>query len=392
MPDGNTMIYDAQADTFAAARKDLPAVTGALSALSDEMFLVDNNLLNASLVPITKLESGTGASSGFSVVDGLGLRTTSSAASSPGVIQRLDTVTLESIRPTRMIEAPVTPATLRTPDVGLIGQTIPQFIRTLAPLENRNAIAALTVSGLSILPWDFDAAVAPPVLSAVVNTADGSASLAPGGLITVHGANLSSVFMRNSELPVPTTLGEACLTVNGGLIPMFLASPDRIEAQLSFDVVGAGRMLLRAPGGTSNILDLTIQPGAPAVLREDVAGQPNQIPKVFRATNNGRVTLSNPIHPEDIIVVLVTGLGVTSPRLEAGYPSPSEPRAQAIAWPEITLGDAPLDILYAGLVPGEIGIYEVHAKVPYWVRTGLEVPLVIRQGAQSTTLPVRVVK
>jgi uncharacterized protein (TIGR03437 family) len=392
MPDGNTIVYDAEADTFVAARKDLTAASGALAALSDELFLVDNNLLNASLVPMTRLESGTGASSGFSVVDGLGIRTTSSAVSNPGVIQRLDIATLESIRPTRMIEAPLTAATLRTPDIGLIGQTILPFLRTLAPLQNRNAIVALTVSGLSVLPWEFDAAVAPPVLDTVVNTADGSAALAPGSLVTIYGSNLSSVFMRNSEVPVPTTLGEACLSINGVLLPMFMASSDRIEAQLPFGVLGAGRMMLRGPGGTSNLLDLMIQPGAPAVLREDVIGQVNPIPKVFRAMNFGRVTLSNPIHPEDVVIILLTGLGVTSPRVEAGQPSPSDPRAETVTRPEIALGNAPLEILYAGLIPGEIGIYELHAKVPYWVSTGFEVPLTIRQGTQTTTLTVRVVK
>jgi uncharacterized protein (TIGR03437 family) len=56
------------------------------------------------------------------------------------------------------------------------------------------------------------------------------------------------------------------------------------------------------------------------------------------------------------------------------------------------LGNAPLEIQFAGLVPNEIGTYQVVAKVPYWAPTGMDVPLTIRQGAQATTLNVRVVK
>jgi uncharacterized protein (TIGR03437 family) len=43
-------------------------------------------------------------------------------------------------------------------------------------------------------------------------------------------------------------------------------------------------------------------------------------------------------------------------------------------------------------VPGLVGVYQINARVPTWVPEGLEVPLVIRQGGDSTALMVRVVK
>jgi uncharacterized protein (TIGR03437 family) len=285
-----------------------------------------------------------------------------------------------------MIESPVTSESLETPVIGLIGQTILPFLRTLAPLPARSAIVSLTTSGLTTLPWDYDALLAPPVLQGVANAADGSAAVAPGGLITVRGVNLAASPASSSELPVPTTLGESCLTVNGVLLPMFSASSGAISAQLPFDVVGAARLVLRTAGGTSNALELTIHPGAPAIFRD------NAIAEIYRVANNRRVTLSNPIHPEDVLVILLTGLGNTSPSVEAGYPSPADPQARARLAPEVVLGDAPLEIYSAGLVPNEVGVYQIVGKVPYWAPEGLQVPLTIRQGTQSTTLQVRVVK
>jgi uncharacterized protein (TIGR03437 family) len=204
--------------------------------------------------------------------------------------------------------------------------------------------------------------------------------------------NLSPVTAFNSEVPVPTTLGEACLTVNGTLLPVTMASPSRINAQLPFDAVGPARMVLRAPGGTSNTFEFTIHPGAPAVFRDAVSGSNTGLATVVRAKNNSLVTLSNPIHPEDEIIIYLTGLGRTSPQVEAGSPAPADPLALATATPEVNLGNAPLSIVYAGLVPGEIGVYQINATVPYWVSTGMRIPLTIRQGGQSTSLPVRVVK
>ncbi len=56
------------------------------------------------------------------------------------------------------------------------------------------------------------------------------------------------------------------------------------------------------------------------------------------------------------------------------------------------LGGVGLDVQYAGLVPGSVGLYQINATVPKSVPQGLEIPLVITQGGSSTTLPVRVVK
>jgi uncharacterized protein (TIGR03437 family) len=58
----------------------------------------------------------------------------------------------------------------------------------------------------------------------------------------------------------------------------------------------------------------------------------------------------------------------------------------------VTLGGAPLDVLYAGLVPGEVGVYQVNASVPSNVPQGMDIPLVVSQAGSSTTLSVRVVK
>ena len=51
MPDGNVMLYDANADTFTVSRKDFTALSGSYAASSYNSYVVGNNLLNASLVP-----------------------------------------------------------------------------------------------------------------------------------------------------------------------------------------------------------------------------------------------------------------------------------------------------------------------------------------------------
>lgn len=391
-PDGTVMLYEADGDTFVASRQDFTDLGGALGTLTDEIFAVDNNVLNWSLVPVLALDTSTGASSGVGFADGLGLRTTATSPFAPGTIQRFDILKGTSIRPTRMVEAPLVSAAIETLPIGQIGQTILPFLRTLAPLPNRSAIISLTTSGLTVLPWDFDAAVAKPDIQSVVNSADGSPLVAPGGLISVLGNDLSQVTAANNQIPVPTILGDVCLTVNDVLAPLFLVSPGKVNAQLPFEVGGSANMILRTPGGTSNVFQFPVLESAPAIFRTGTAGPNTGLPTIVRAKNNELVTPSNPIHGEDVIIIYLTGLGHTAPAVDTGAAAPSDPLALVLTKPSITLGGEPLSIQYAGLVPGQVGVYQINAFVPFWVKTGMEVPLELSAGTQKVSLNVRVVQ
>src|SRR6185295_7024223 len=116
----------------------------------------------------------------------------------------------------------------------------------------------------------------------------------------------------------PTALGESCLTLNGLPIPMLFVSSKQINAQLPFNMDGDAVMVLRTPGGISDNLNLTIQPIAPSVFRSGVAGPTRGIPTIVRTKNNQLVTLSNPIHADDTIVIYATGLGAVSPGIKEG--------------------------------------------------------------------------
>jgi adhesin/invasin len=98
------------------------------------------------------------------------------------------------------------------------------------------------------------------------------------------------------------------------------------------------------------------------------------------------------VHLNDAIVIYLTGLGATAPAVDDGMPAPASPLASAMVTPALTLGGKPLDVFWAGLVPGYVGLYQINAMVPGSVPQGLDIPLVISQGGNSTALSVRVVK
>jgi uncharacterized protein (TIGR03437 family) len=379
--DGNLMLYDANSDTFTASRKDFSGLGGSFAASSFGQYLVDNNVLNSSLVPIKKLDTTNGTSSGFAFIDQGAYRTTASASSSPGVVQKVDLASGTIIRPTRMVEAPLT------------GTKEFAFVRTLAPLSTRTAIMSLSVSGLTVLPWNYDAAVAPPSITQLVNAADQTSPVAPGGLIMVYGNNLSPVNLATNEVPLPTALADSCLSVNGVPVPMLFVSSTQINAQLPFNVDGNATMVLRTPGGISDNYLFSILPAAPSVFRTGTAGPETGLATIVRSENGQIVTPTNPIHPGDTLTIFATGLGRTSPNIDAGLPAPSNPSPAPLIPLTVALGGIDLNVTFAGLAPGQIGVYQINAVVPRGgVPEGMPIPLVIKQGGSETAIDVRVVK
>ncbi|MCX6626214.1 MAG: hypothetical protein NTW28_01105, partial [Candidatus Solibacter sp.] len=401
LPDGNVMLYDANADTFTVSRKDFAALSGAYAASSYNSYVVGNTLLNASLVPAGVLETASGAPSGFAFIDQNGFRTTSSSPSAPGIIQRFDAAQSTATgKPTRLVEAPLLAtgsatagATATFPTGSGSGANVSMsFLRSLAPLYDRSAVISLSVSGFSVLPWNYDAAVAPPKITAVVNAADGKLPVAPGGLISVYGQQMAPVNLATKEIPLPTALAESCLTVNGVAVPVLFVSGQQINGQLPFNVDGNAQMTLRTPGGISDNFNFSILSAAPSVFRTGAAGPQTGLATITRADNGELVTPTNPVHPGDSIVIWATGLGRTNPAIDAGMPAPSDPLPNAVIQPSVLLGGVALNVQYAGLVPGSVGLYQINAAVPQSVPPGLSIPLVIAQGSSSTSLDVRVVK
>jgi uncharacterized protein (TIGR03437 family) len=381
MADGRIVLYDAAADTFVSGRKDFESLSGAYAASNYDAFIVDNNVLNSSLVPIRKLSSDSGSSSGFLFVDRVGFRTTTPGLSQAGMVQRFNLSQLETVLPTRMTESPLRSATHAT-----------GFTRTLAVLGNREGLLSLSTSGVTVLPWNYDAAYAPPVIDRVVNAADRTDNIAPGSLVTVFGSRLSPVAGAAADPTMADALAESCLTVNGNVAPVIFASGERLNAQIPWNVGGTASVVVKTPGGSSDISRIRITPGAPGVFRTGTAGPETGIPTIVRSVNNEVVTLSNPIHPGDDLVIYATGLGRTEPEVPVGTSAPFEPLARALNTPKVTLGSVDVTVYFAGLTPGLIGVYQLNVLIPRSVPTGFDIPLRIEQDGINATIAVRVVR
>jgi uncharacterized protein (TIGR03437 family) len=253
-------------------------------------------------------------------------------------------------------------------------------------------LISLTTSGITVLPFNYDASVAIPTITSVVSAADMKSPVAPGGLMAVLGTNLSGTNQASSEMPLPTIINDSCLAVNGQPVHMMFVSPTQVNAQMPSSATGTVAITMHTPGGVSNTFTLSVAGGAPAVFLSASAGDLTNLPTVVRFANGLVVTSTNPVHRGDILTIYLTGLGAVTPPVVDGTAAPLNPLSTTVVNPKVEIGNMGAPVLFSGLVPGYVGLYVLNISVPSSTPQGLSVPLTITQGGITYTQNVRVVQ
>ncbi|MBI3665154.1 MAG: hypothetical protein HY236_02845, partial [Acidobacteria bacterium] len=378
--DGNVKLWDATLQKVVIARKDLGGLQGSIAAGTTAV-AAGGSLLNRSLVPVATFVDTPNTAAGFVFVGNKGVRTSAPTGLvvDTGAIQRVNlNQPDQAVSPVRMAESPAVP-----------GLTYP-FLRTLAALRNGSFVST-TSSGVVQLDGTFDAGIAIPQITAITSAADFSDQVGSGGLISIFGRNLAPQTASAGTLPLPTALGDVCVTANGLRLPLLYVSPTQINAQLPFEMGGQTATLVHSPGGLGNTFYAEVKEAAPAVFRVNL-GNAGSFPAVVRAENNLLATLANPVRPNETILVYATAMGPVGPPVDAGMPGPVSPLATSVDPPSITLGGVAAPLYFAGLAPGFVGVYQLNVKVPGDAPEGVQVPLTISVGDSSTTVNLRVVR
>ena len=246
--------------------------------------------------------------------------------------------------------------------------------------------AAGTVFSLSI-----GGTSAPSISPAgVVDAASYSTSIAPGSLITVFGtfpiANPSS----SSSFPIPTSIDGVSVEFGTGLLaPMFYGGANQVNAQIPWELSGQSQTTVTAisAGQSSSLQTIAIAGYAPGIFV--VNNQTNQgavLDAQYRL-----VSPTNPAVPGGYIQIYCTGLGPVTNQPATGSPARSDPLSATTLTPIVTIGGLTADVAFAGLAPGEVGLYQINAQVPTGATSGAAEPLVVSmQGAVSNTATIAI--
>ncbi len=229
----------------------------------------------------------------------------------------------------------------------------------------------------------FEVQAQAPVITAggIVNSASYTAPLAPGSLATAFGTFPVSAPISATTVPLPLSLGGVSLVFgNGQSAPLLYAAPGYVNFQVPWDLAGMAQVTVvaTANGLISAAQTVSLAPFAPAIFSLNTQGTGQG--QVFD-TSYRRLDASNPATPgTTVAVIYATGLGAVTNQPLTGAAAPITPLAQTPMLPVVTIGGAPATVLFSGLEPEEVGVYQINALVPAQSATGNAVPVSISMG------------
>jgi uncharacterized protein (TIGR03437 family) len=213
------------------------------------------------------------------------------------------------------------------------------------------------------------------------------AAIAPGSIVQIYGSNLAGQSGQASTIPLPSKLNSTSVLIGGMFAPLYYVSPTQINAQVPFELTAGNQyqVIVNANGALSTPNPIQVSATAPGIASFAAGG-------IIAQHLDGSLVLdTSPAAPGEVIVFYVAGMGQTNQDVTTGAASPSTNLAVPLDVPAITVADVPVtNILFAGLTPTLVGLYQVDFQVPATVPNG-DQPLVLTQkdgSANTTVLPV----
>ena len=221
--------------------------------------------------------------------------------------------------------------------------------------------------------------------------------LVPGSIYSLYARNLAPSTVVAGSAPLPYTLGGAVLEISGIPAPLSFVSPNQANFQVPWDLEGHNRASLTAYNGTqaSVTLLLNVAVVAPAIFTMNGRGTGQGAVLIagtgVLAAPVGAFPGSRPARPGDFLEIYATGLGPVSRLQTNGTPKPVTTAPAVSRTPSVTIGGAPATVLFSGLAPNAVGVYQINVQVPAGAATGDAVPVVMSlTGTTSNAVTIAI--
>jgi uncharacterized protein (TIGR03437 family) len=175
--------------------------------------------------------------------------------------------------------------------------------------------------------------------------------------------------------------------IGGIQAPLYYVSPGQVNAQLPFELAADNsyQILINANGALSTPDSIQLSPVSTGIAAFSTGLIIAQHPDF------SLVSEDSPAKPGEFLVFYLAGLGVTDTQVTSGNASPSTTLAHPLVPPVVTLNGNPLPVLFAGLTPTAVGLYQINFQVPADAPDG-DLKLVVSQSGlpgNPTILPVK---
>ncbi len=205
-----------------------------------------------------------------------------------------------------------------------------------------------------------------------VNAASSAPGLVAGSLASIYGEGLANATAAASSLPLPTSMGGVTILINGAAAPLLFVSPGQVNLQVPWTT----------PSGTAALV--AVMDGVPG--NTITAPVRSALPGVFVVVNAAGqlVNADRPARAGDVLIVYATGLGAVTESQTTGRPAPASPLASTRETPVVRIGNVQGEILFAGLTPGFVGLYQLNTRLGAGTPAGAQTGLTVSVGSQTS--------
>jgi len=210
--------------------------------------------------------------------------------------------------------------------------------------------------------------------------------VAPGSIIAISGASLSSDTFKGPTNPLAQTLGGVVVTVGQQYLPLMLVSPTQVNAQLPGDLPeGSYTLTLSASGQPDVSASFTVARNAPGLYTNPAYNTP--VASAFHQDLTP-LTPDSPAIQGEIVTVYGTGFGPTQNPSVTGFLIPDGPPNPLVDPVQIQLGDFQPAPTWSGASTDVIGMqvtrFQITPDMP--AATTLELKITVNGRTSNTVL------
>src|SRR5258708_138587 len=212
-------------------------------------------------------------------------------------------------------------------------------------------------------------------------------ALSPGAIVSAFGANLASSTQVALTVPLSTSINGSWLSFFAGAqefpAPLFFVSSGQINAQIPFTVPLNAAITAQVTfnGQKSAAQPVTVTAAAPGIF--NIGGGAGAI---LHNSDFTIISASNPAKRGAFIDIFCTGLGAASPPAASGAAGPSSPPSNTALTAQVTLAGQQTNVVFSGLAPGFVGLYQVAFQVPANAPTGTQNVILTVNGVSSNVV------
>ena len=232
----------------------------------------------------------------------------------------------------------------------------------------------------------------------VVNAASFTEPLAPGAIASVFGLDLGLIDEASLIVPLPTILAGATLIFNDSIpAPQYFGSPTQSNIQIPWELAGASDTSLTVQIGNivSAAAMVPLAEFSPGIFSMDQSGG-GQGAVLISGTASLAAPLgfnpnSRPATRGEFLEIFAAGLGAVTNTPASGFPAAGNPVSKSISMPSVTVGGTDVNVVFSGLAPNFVGLYQINVPVPAEGQSGPGVPVTLSVGGvESNTVTVAI--